>query len=206
MRVLLVHGLGRTPLSLVWLARDLRRAGHQPVLIGYVAALESWATIRARVRSRLEQTARGGRSYAAVGHSLGGVLLRSALADWPSDLSPPRRVVMLGTPNHPPRLAARFRDVWPYGLLGGECGRLLAHPPFYESLPPPPVPYTVIAGTGGWKGRWSPFRGDPNDGLVAVSEAELGGPGAMIQLPVGHTFMTFDRRVRALVCDVLAAA
>jgi alpha-beta hydrolase superfamily lysophospholipase len=140
MRVLLVHGLGRTPLSLLWLARDLSRAGHQPVLVGYIAALESWRTIRARVRSRLEAAARGGTPYAAVGHSLGGLLLRSALTDWPARLRLPRRIVMLGTPNQPPRLARRFRNAWPYGLVGGECARLLAHPPFYHTLPPPPVP------------------------------------------------------------------
>jgi hypothetical protein len=205
MRVLLIHGLGRTPLSLAWLARDLRRAGHAPVLIGHVAALESWAAIRARVRSRLEATARSGRPYAAVGHSLGGLLLRSALADWPLDLPPPRRVVLLGTPNHPPRLAARFRHTWPYGLLGGECGQLLAHPPFFDALPAPAVPCTVIAGTSGWRSRGSPFGGDANDGIVAVCEAELDTQGTAIQVAVGHTFMTLDRRVRSLVCEVLAA-
>jgi hypothetical protein len=204
MRVLLVHGLGRTPLSLVWLARDLTRGGHEPVLTGYIAALESWAAIRARVRTQLERAARSGRPYAAVGHSLGGLLLRSALADWPADLPTPRRVVLLGTPNHAPTLAARFRDVWPYGLLAGECGRLLAHPPFYESLPLPEVPCTIVAGTSGWRGRWSPFGSEPNDGIVAVREAELDAGGA-IQVPVGHTFMTLNRRVRSLVCEVLAA-
>jgi hypothetical protein len=206
MRVLLVHGLGRTPLSLLLLARDLARARHEPVLIGYVAALEAWSTIRARVRRRLEEAARTGKAYAAVGHSLGGVLLRSALADWPAELPPPRRVVMLGTPNHPSRLAARLLGVWPYTLLCGECGRLLAHEGFYDHLPPPPVPCTVIAGTRGWRGRWSPFDGDANDGLVAVSEAELGTTSPAIRLPVGHTFMPLDRRVRAAVCEALAAA
>ncbi|MGH8703883.1 MAG: hypothetical protein ACREUO_00535 [Burkholderiales bacterium] len=39
----------------------------------------------------------------------------------------------------------------------------------------------------------------------AACEAELGTPGAAIQVPVGHTFMTLDRRVRSLVCEVLAA-
>ena len=206
MRVLLVHGLGRTPLSLAWLRRDLASAGHAPVLTGYVAALEPWAADRGRVRRRLEQAARTGQPYAAVGHSLGGLLLRSALADWPGDLPPPRHVVMLGTPNHPPRLAARCRSLWAYGLLSGECGRLLAHPAFYETLPLPSVPCTVVAGTRGWRGRWSPFGDDANDGLVAVCEAELGSHSAAIQLPVGHTFMTVNRRVRTLVCEVLAAA
>lgn len=205
MRVLLVHGLGRTPLSLAWLARDLAGAGHEPHLIGYLAALESWDRIRARVRRRLEAVACRG-PYAAVGHSLGGLLVRSALADWPAGLPAPRHVVMLGTPNQPPRLAARFRDVRPYGWLTGECGRLLAQQPFYAALPPLAVPCTVVAGTRGWSGRWSPFGADVNDGIVAVREAELGGGAPAVELPVGHTFMMLNRRVRALVCRVLAAA
>ncbi len=206
MRVLLLHGLGRTPLSLWWLGRDLARAGHIPVLIGYVAALESWARIRARVRRRLEDAAQRDEPYAAVAHSLGGVLLRSALSDWPEPLPLPRRVVMLGTPNHPPRLAARFRRRWAYGLLTGECGRLLAEPPFYHTLAPPRVPCTVVAGTRGWRGRWSPFGADANDGIVAVAETELGAEDPAIRVPVGHTFMMLDQRVRALVCEVLSAA
>jgi len=38
-----------------------------------------------------------------------------------------------------------------------------------------------------------------------VCEAELDTQSAAIQVAVGHTFMTFDRRVRTLVCEVLAA-
>ena len=53
MQVLLVHGLGRTPLSLVGLALDLRRWGHQPRLLGYVGALERYDAIVRRVRRRL---------------------------------------------------------------------------------------------------------------------------------------------------------
>src|SRR6266545_2243859 len=89
MRVLLLHGLGRTPLSLARLGRELRRAGHVPELVGYVAAVERFAVIRARVRRRLEHAARRGEPYAAVGHSLGGLLVRAALTEWPADLPLP---------------------------------------------------------------------------------------------------------------------
>ncbi len=206
MRVLLVHGLGRTPLSLARLGRELRRAGHVPELVGYVAAVERFAVIRARVRRRLEHAARKGEPYAAVGHSLGGLLVRAALSEWPADLSLPRHLLMLGTPNHPPRLAGRLRRLWPYRMLNGECGQLLAQPEFFGTLAPVPVPCTIVAGTRGWRGRWSPFGADINDGILAVAEARLSAGARVVELPVGHTFMMNDRRVRALVREVLMQA
>jgi hypothetical protein len=79
-QVLMVHGLARTPLSLVWLARGLKRAGYRPVHFGYLALAESHGRIRERLRSRLSSLAAGGR-YAIVAHSLGGLLVRAALAE-----------------------------------------------------------------------------------------------------------------------------
>ncbi len=206
MRVLLVHGLGRTPLSLARLARELRRAGHTPELVGYVAALEPFAAIRARVRGRLERAGRSGQPYAVVAHSLGGLLVQAALSEWPAQLPLPRHVVMLGTPHQPPRLARRLGRLWPYRVINGECGQLLAQPDFFAGLAPLPVPCTIVAGTRGWRGRWSPFGSDRNDGVVAVAEVRLVVGARVVELPVGHTFMMNNRRVRALVRDLLTQA
>jgi pimeloyl-ACP methyl ester carboxylesterase len=203
LQVLLVHGMGRTPLSLFRLARHLRRAGHRPRVVGYVAAVERFPTIRDRVRRRLELAARSGRPYAAVGHSLGGLLVRAALADWPGAMPLPRHVIMLGTPSRPPRLARRLQRLWPYRLFNGECGQLLARAEFFTGLPPVVVPWTIVAGTGGWRGNWGPFGDDANDGVVAVDETEMNGPAQLAQLPVRHTFMMNDRRVRALLLNAL---
>jgi hypothetical protein len=72
MRVLLIHGMARTPLSLLGLAGDLRRAGHHTELVAYSGTLESYRAIVARVRRRLEAAAHDGQPYAAVAHSLVG--------------------------------------------------------------------------------------------------------------------------------------
>ncbi|HEU4649224.1 MAG TPA: alpha/beta fold hydrolase [Gemmatimonadales bacterium] len=194
MHVILIHGMGRTPFSFIRLARYLRRDGHSVERLGYVAALERFAAICARVRARLRAAAARGEPYAAVGHSLGGLVLRAALADDPPLQPPPAHVIMLGTPNQSPRLARRFARWWPYRLVNGEPGQLLAKPSFYTALPGARAPTTVIVGTGGFCGRWSPFGCDANDGVVAANEARL--PGAtLIELPVRHTFMMNDRRV-----------
>jgi hypothetical protein len=202
----MVHGLGRTPLSLVGLARDLRRSGHRPRLLGYLGALESYEAIVRRVRRRLLAAAETREPYAAIGHSLGGLILRAALAEWPGDLPPPRCVVMLGTPSRTPRLAQRFRRWRLYRWVNGEAGQLLAQPDYFADLPMLTVPCTVIAGTKGWPRAISLFAGEPNDGVVAVNETRLGPPGTVIEVPASHTFMMNNRQVRALVREVLAKA
>ena len=60
MQVLLVHGMGRTPLSMLPLGRKLRRAGHIVNLIGYVAAVEPFARIVLGVQERFVRTAARG--------------------------------------------------------------------------------------------------------------------------------------------------
>ena len=88
------------------------------------------------------------------------------------------------------RLASRW---WPFRLFARECGRFLATPP--ELLPPLPVLATVIAGTGGPRGRFWPFGDEANDGIVAVAEAAI-EHAQVVQLPVLHTVMMDSLAVR----------
>lgn len=203
-RVVLVHGMGRTPLSMWRLARTLRRSGFVPELFGYVAAWERFEDIVGRLRVVLEAAA--GDDYVVVGHSLGGLLLRAAVASLPAGVRRPRRIIMLATPNHAPRLARRFEHVWWYRMLNGDAGRLLASESRLLAIPVPDVPCTIIAGTRGIRGRWSPFGDEPNDGLVAAAETELAGHGEWMSLPLRHPFIMNDARVRDLVRDRCAPA
>lgn len=204
LQVLLVHGMGRTPLSLLGLAHELRRDGHAVHSVGYVAAWETVARIVGRVHERLMRLATADAPYVAIGHSLGGVLLRAALARAPELPSPPRHLIMLGTPNQTPRLAGRVRRLWPYRLMSGEVGQLLADPSYLGSMPVPRVPHTIIAGTGGPRGPWSPFGQEANDMVVAVNETRCAPGEPVIELPVRHTFMMNDRRVRQIIRELLA--
>jgi Alpha/beta hydrolase family len=201
--VLLVHGLWRTPLSLLSLVHRLRTYGHRPEQFGYAAVAQRYDAILARLLRRLDRLAASGVPYAVIGHSLGGVLLRAALPRIAGP--PPRHLVMLGTPNRPPVLARRLGAHWLYRRLMGECGINLSSHDFYAALPVPEVPYTIVAGTAGSRGRWSPFGGEPNDGIVAVSETRIRDQDEIVLLPVTHTFMMNNRDLQAVIGRTLAA-
>ncbi len=191
-QVVFVHGVGRTPLSMLWLACRLRRAGLQPHQFGYFAEVESFDRIVERLARRFDRL--GKRPTIGIGHSLGGVLLRAAVARLAPTTTPPRHLIMLGTPNRSPRLARFLRNWWLFRLVHGDCGQLLGDPQRMDALPPLSVPTTEIAGTAGFNGRWSPFGDEANDGIVSVDEAELDG-AALIQLPLRHSFIMNSKQV-----------
>jgi alpha/beta hydrolase family protein len=200
MQVLLIHGMGRTPLSMLRLGRELRRAGHAVRLLGYVAAVESFARIVGRVQRQFSRAGAAG-PYAVVGHSLGGLLARVALES-PASFRSPAHLIMLGTPNQAPRQARRYGKLPPYRWINGECGQLLMQREFFARLPPIAIPYTIVAGTRGGPDR-RPFGDEPNDGLVAVSETVVSASDRPITFSARHTFMMNDPRVRALILHVL---
>jgi pimeloyl-ACP methyl ester carboxylesterase len=203
MMVVLVHGIGRTPLSMRRLARELRRAGHTVGQFGYAAALESLTEIAVRLRRELESWSRPGEPMVVVGHSLGALLLRLAMAIEPPMAHQPRHLVMLGPPNQSPRLARRLRRFWPYRLFNGDAGQRLADPAYLAALPMPTVPYTILAGVNGRRGRWSAFGDEPNDGLVALSETRCGADDLVIEVPARHTFLMNHRLVRRTIGTII---
>lgn len=196
MRVLLVHGLGRTPLSLRSLAGSLRCWGFEPELFGYLAMAQRYDRVVDRLRRRIERLAAAG-EYGLVTHSLGAVLVRDALPRIRGRA--PRQVVMLAPPNRLPRTATVLHRFPPYRWLLGECGANLASAEFYARLPGLDAPYTIIAGTGGPGWKWLPLAGTVHDGLVAVEETRLRPGDAPVTLPVGHTFIMRHPEVQAIV-------
>jgi hypothetical protein len=201
MQVLLIHGMGRTALSMFPLGRELRRAGHTVRLLGYLAAVEPFARIVRRVREQCVSAGAAG-PYAVVAHSLGGLVARVALGEDPGVVPGPVHLIMLGTPNQPPRQARRYGRLLPYRWINGECGQLLMQPDFFASLPPLTIPYTIVAGTRGGPDR-KPFGDEPNDGVVAVSETVVSGSDRPVTFPARHTFMMNDRRVRTFILHIL---
>ena len=182
-RVLLIHGLGRTPFSLARLASVVRRCGYRPSFFAYSSTLEPMPTIVARLQKHLQRI----QPTVILAHSLGGVLTRLALGS--STLASLRHIVMMGTPNQPPRLATWFMQRWWFRAYARSCGEFLASPTAYRQLPKDICSMTLFAGTAGPRGRLSPFGDDLNDSLVSVSETFMTGQPEPILVPALHSFM-----------------
>ncbi len=184
MRAILVHGMGRSPASMLILAARLRILGIRPKLFSYFAAFEKFGSCTNRLRHFIEKhTAE--EPFILVGHSLGTVLTRAIL---PELIHKPTACFFLAPPAHACMAARRCAPRRLYQLLTGEMGQLLASAQFMDSLPVPNVPTKIYAGTGGRRGRYSPFGNEPNDGVLTVSETCL--PSIPLQrLPALHTFI-----------------
>ncbi len=203
MVVLFVHGLGRTPLSGWPMLRQLRRAGLSTSVFAYVAAVESLAAIVHRLRDRVLRIAEQG-SYAVVGHSLGGVLLRAALKDLPAGTARPAGLFLLGSPISASRMARRLGPSFLFRALAGECGQLLGSKERMAQLGTSADPVTAVIGVRGVTGRRSPFGEEANDSMVAVSEASAPWLTRKIEIPVIHTLLPASSKTARIIVDDLA--
>jgi hypothetical protein len=200
MRVLLVHGLGRSPCSLFGLASALRRDGHSTQFFAYSPTFESLPRIVRRLAARLKAFEKCKEELGLAGHSLGGLLLRSALIHVPGLRV--KNLVMIGTPNRPPRAAAYFARWRLFRVLTRDCGRFLASPDAITALPPPAVPYTLISGTAGPRAAF----GEPNDGVVAVDETRITDADEPRLVDGFHSFLMDHPETRRLVREALSWA
>jgi triacylglycerol lipase len=186
--VVLVHGMGRTRLSMLLLERALEREGYQVMNWGYSSYSQSVSGLGRRLRTDLE--ARGGsppERVHFVAHSLGNVIVRWVLAN-----DPPRttgRVVMLAPPNGGSRTADRYAR-WLGWLLRPLPELRTDSTGITRTLDlPPGVEVGVIAG------RY--------DGKVSVAETHLAGERAHRVVPSAHTFIMNRKDVRRLTLGFL---
>jgi pimeloyl-ACP methyl ester carboxylesterase len=197
MQAFLVHGMGRSPRSLLLLAMRLERAGIACSRFGYSVRAHDLAAIRDHFEAHVRERVRG--EYAIIGHSLGNVIARMASPLLPAGLA---RLVMLAPPNQPTRIARYFAPHPLYRALTRDAGQRLADPAFYASLPVPAVPTLVFAGTVGPRARWWPLEGAPSDGVVAVDETQLLGAEHRT-VPAIHTLIMNDAGVALAIAKFL---
>jgi pimeloyl-ACP methyl ester carboxylesterase len=172
--VVLVHGLGRTRLSMELMERALEREGYRVLNWGYSSTCCGIAELGTRLAEALRdlEATRPERVH-FVGHSLGNLVIRWALANAPPDL-PLGRMVMLAPPNRGAEAADRFTPYlgWlldPLPELRTGAGGIAA------TLPPPSVETGVIAGA--------------YDAKVSVAETRIDGIADHVVVPSAHTFV-----------------
>ena len=198
MHAFFVHGMGRSPVSGLPMLWRLRRSGMSASTFGYMVSLEKFERIKQRLLTAIVKTAAQG-DYVVIGHSLGGVLLRAALNELPVAVPQPRRVFLLGSPVRASRLAQKLCRNPIYRLLTGECGQLLASASLMAELGPVRAPMSGIVGVRGVNHARGPFRGEPNDGVVSVSEVSAEWITDVVSLPIVHTLLPASKAVAEVI-------
>ena len=168
--------------------------------IFHSVTFESFSKITDRVRKKiLELAARG--DYVLIGHSLGGILIRNALASLPEGTKMPDRVFLLGSPISATRTAKMMRKRWFYRQITGDCGQLLGSDERMNAVPVPRCPATSIVGRKNLLGLLNFFVNEPNDGIVTESEAHSEWIAETIIVPVSHLFLPSNRSVSQIIVD-----
>ena len=190
MNVLLIHGQGRTVNAMRLLGIRLLRRGYRTRYFGYYTMREKFPRIVERLVKTIKALPRD-EPYVLIGHSMGGLLARASLPALAEH--PPAHLIMLASPSRPPRLAPLARHIPLYKFFTSDCGQRVISAEFYEDLPEPAIPTTIIAGSGGPRGRWFPLGQEANDIVLTVQETLLGPENDVILVPAIHTFIMNSR-------------
>jgi pimeloyl-ACP methyl ester carboxylesterase len=193
-RVVLLHGLGRSPRSMRPLQRALEARDYVVLNCGYRSRSADIATLAADVADRISRWEPGAR-LDFVTHSLGGILLRAAVAYGSLPRERIRRVVMLGPPNAGSEVVDAFRAV-PlvasiYAVVTGPAGVQLGTTAsgLPRQLPPVDFEIGVIAGNRSFNPIFSAILGADNDGKVRVERTRVEGMREHLVVPVWHPLL-----------------
>ena len=200
--IVLVHGLGRTERSMTVLAQRLRWAGYDVTAFGYDSREAPVARQAEALAETVERCCREASRVHFVGHSLGGIVIRTFLA-----ASPPEslgRVVLLVPPSRGSELADRLRDVPVVSQALGPAGRALGtrESDAPAMLPPPAYEMGIVAGDRSVNPLGSAFIKGPDDGMVALARTRVEG-APMIVLPRSHAFIMNSRHAARAVIQFL---
>lgn len=190
--VVLLHGIARTPRSFRRMQAALEKAGFATLNLGYQSRKKPLQTLIVDIHPAIERfaaTVDGPVHF--VAHSMGGLLTRAYLAQFP-----PRRlgrVVMLGTPNGGSEIADRLKDHRLYRAYFGPAGQQLTtmrDAAMQALLPPPRCPVGIIAGSRSVDPIASTFLlPRPNDGRVSVANTKLDGMTDHMVIAAAHPFL-----------------
>jgi len=193
--VVLLHGLGRSRQSLQVLKAELAKAGFAVAAAGYPSTRGSIAEHAAGLESLLASLDDVER-VSFVTHSLGGIVVRKALASsesvWRQRLQL-GRVVMLAPPNQGSELARSLSTFSPFRALAGPSAEELLGE--LEGLPAPACPFGIVSAARESEAGLNPLIEGDDDGIVAVLETRLEGAADTLEVKGLHTFLMSDPEV-----------
>ena len=194
--VILLHGLGRTTLSMRPVEKRLEREGYTVHSIGYPSTshtIEELCT--SFVEKELDSLRLSCDTMHFVTHSMGGIIVRYLVSRGVVNCS---RVVMLCPPNQGSTLTDSLKKYvnWLFARTNGPAGQQLGNDSagiIGQLLPLGGCSVGIIAGDKTWEPYFSRLIPGTDDGKVAVEETKLPEMDDFIILNHTHTFMMNNR-------------
>jgi triacylglycerol lipase len=201
--VVLLHGLGRTSLSMKGVEWYLKRRGYRVINARYPTSGVSIGQISQQYLAPLleSEAQRSAAKINFVTHSQGGILLRQYLSD--HNLPNLGRVVMLAPPNHGSEVIDRLKAnrltrpfLGPgYLELGTDANALP------KRLGPVNFDCGIIAGDFSLNPFLSGMLTGPNDGKVTTASAQISGMRDFLVVPYSHTWLMWRKTtLRQIQC------
>jgi pimeloyl-ACP methyl ester carboxylesterase len=198
--VVLMHGLGPSRRFMRRLERTLAGEGWAVANLDYPSRLLPLDAHAAQARQVAQGlVADGAEEVSFVGHSLGGLIGRKAMAEgWPKG-----RAVLIGTPNAGARIADRLDRFMLFHRVFGPCAEAVTKDAA-ASIPVPDREIAIIAGGTGNRG-FNPLLRDDNDGIVTIPETRLppGAEAGFLTFHAIHRTLPFRRSVIAATVSFL---
>ncbi len=189
--VILVHGLAETPAHMAVIEAALRAEGYDVTNLGYPSTTARTADLADRFLAPLIDHASAAPRLHFVTHSMGGIMVRHALAKaQPANLG---RVVMTAPGNNGSAVLELYRRTPPFKLLFGPAGQEtgLGGHCYACALPGADYELGVIAGTVGFDPIASVVLQWPNDGRLDVNSVKVDGMKDFATVPARHDTVTF---------------
>lgn len=187
--VVLLHGLARSARNMWVLEWRLEALGYRVCNVDYDSRAATFDEVLDAVYEAIQACGEELGTVHFVTHSMGGLVLRGLLDRHP--LPSAGRAVMLAPPNAGSEIAdwARDQDFFTaaMGPLAGHLGTRPEDLP--QRLPPPGIPFGVIAGDYSINPFSSIWLREPHDGTVSVASTRLPGMTDHLVLPHTHTFI-----------------
>lgn len=190
--VILLHGLGRTPASMMPIGWRLTRAGFQVRRLGYPSTQSRISGSMSHVAQMIQAM---GRPAHIVGHSLGGLIGAMLLRE---GRLPIGRVVQLGSPNLGSPAADSLGGAWAIRKI---CGPAVGELAMHDRAKPAHGRIAAIAGIGGPALPGIELRG-PHDGVVSQASA-WAGAGHTATVRSLHSFLPASAQAADLTAHFL---
>jgi triacylglycerol esterase/lipase EstA (alpha/beta hydrolase family) len=203
-KVVVLHGLGRSSVSMWLLASRLTQAGFEVHNLDYPSTEETIDQLVEMLDGEVERCCLNSeKTVHFVTHSLGGILVRAYISQKrPDNLG---RVVMLSPPNQGTQLVDELRDnplfQWATGPAGQELGTDPSN--FPNRLGPADFEVGIITGTRSLNPLTSWLVTGEDDGKVSVESAQLEGMADFLVVPNTHTFIMNSSQVAREVVHFL---